>query len=73
MTITHHQKKKASTDESLKSRTKYRPTIIIVLVSSCLVTLAVALTVLFVFAKPHNEKLSTKSAEKTKNDNVLHV
>lgn len=34
-----------------------------VLVSSCLVTLAVALIVVFVFAKPGNEKLSTKSAE----------
>lgn len=41
-----------STDESLKIRTKYRTTIIIVLVSSCLVTLAVALIVVFVVAKP---------------------
>lgn len=45
-----------STDDSLKRRTKYRTTITIVLVSSCFVALAVALTVVFVFAKPKNEK-----------------
>nr|XP_019930579.1 probable serine/threonine-protein kinase nek3 isoform X2 [Crassostrea gigas] len=41
-----------STDESLKIRTKYRTPVIIVLVSSCLVTLAVALIVVFVVVKP---------------------
>lgn len=45
-----------STDDSLKRRTKYRTTIIIVLVSSCVVALASALTVVFVFSKPNNEK-----------------
>lgn len=55
-------KQNGSTDDSLKNRTKYRTTVIIVLVSSCLVALAVALTVVFVFAKPQNEKLSTKNA-----------
>lgn len=45
-----------STDDSLNKRTKYRTTIIIVLVVSCLVALAVALTVVFVLAKPRNEK-----------------
>uniref|UniRef100_A0A8W8IUQ0 SEA domain-containing protein n=1 Tax=Magallana gigas TaxID=29159 RepID=A0A8W8IUQ0_MAGGI len=45
-----------STDDSLKRRTKYRTTIIIVLVSSCFVALASALTVVFVFSKPNNEK-----------------
>uniref|UniRef100_A0A8W8IX59 Uncharacterized protein n=1 Tax=Magallana gigas TaxID=29159 RepID=A0A8W8IX59_MAGGI len=44
------------TDDSLNKRTKYRTTIIIVLVVSCLVALAVALTVVFVIAKPRNEK-----------------
>lgn len=53
-----------STVNSLENRTKYRTTIIIVLVSSCLVALAVALTVVFVFAKPQNEKLSTENAER---------
>lgn len=47
-----------STANSLKNRTKYRTTIVIVLVSSCLVALAVALSVVFVFTKPQNEKLS---------------
>lgn len=50
-----------STVNSLKNRTRYKTTVIIVLVSSCLVTLAVALTVVFVFAKPQNEKLSTNT------------
>lgn len=45
-----------STANSLKNRTKYRTTIVIVLVSSCLVALAVV----FVFTKPPNEKLSTE-------------
>lgn len=45
-----------STANSLKNRTKYRTTIVIVLVSSCLVALAVV----FVFTKPQNEKLSTE-------------
>lgn len=49
-----------STDDSLKNRTKFRTTIIILLVSSCLVALAVALTVVFVFAKPKNEKQGIK-------------
>lgn len=53
-----------STDDSLKNRTRYRTTVIIVLVSSCLVALAVALTIGFVIAKPQNEKLSTKNAER---------
>lgn len=53
-----------STDDSLKNRTRYRTTVIIVLVSSCLVALAVALTIVFVIAKPQNEKLSTKNAER---------
>lgn len=48
--------KDRSTDDSLNKRTKYRTTIIIVLVVSCLVALAVALTVVFVLAKPRNEK-----------------
>lgn len=49
-----------STANSLKNRTKYRTAIVIVLVSSCLVALAVGLTVVFVFTKPQNEKLSTE-------------
>uniref|UniRef100_A0A8W8IUT6 SEA domain-containing protein n=1 Tax=Magallana gigas TaxID=29159 RepID=A0A8W8IUT6_MAGGI len=48
-----------STDDSLKNRTRYRTTVIIVLVSSCLVALAVALTIVFVIAKPQNEKLKS--------------
>lgn len=53
-------KQNRSTDNSLHRRTKYRTTIIIVLVSSCLVVLAVALTVVFVFAKPKKEKQGIK-------------
>lgn len=45
-----------STDDSLKRRTKYRTTIIIVLVFSCVVALALSLTVVFVLTKPRNEK-----------------
>lgn len=45
-----------SADDSLKRRTKYKTTIIILLVSSCFVALAVALTVVFVYSKPNNEK-----------------
>lgn len=49
-------KQNRSTDNSLHRRTKYRTTIIILLVSSCFVALAVALTVVFVYSKPNNEK-----------------
>lgn len=49
--------------ESLNRRTKYRTTIILVLVFSCLVTLAIALTVVFVFAKPQNKKQGMENAE----------
>lgn len=45
-----------STEDNPKRRTKYRTIIIIVLVSSCFVALAAALTVVFVFSKPKNEK-----------------
>lgn len=52
-----------STDESLKRRSKYRTTIIIVLVSSCLLALAVALAVVFISSKPKNEKPGMENAK----------
>lgn len=45
-----------SIENSLKRRTNYRTTIILVLVSSCVVSLAVAFSVVFVFSKPNNKK-----------------
>lgn len=56
-------KQNRSTDNSLHRRTKYRTTIIILLVSSCFVALAVALTVVFVYSKPNNEKQGMDNAK----------
>lgn len=57
-----------SKDGSLNRRTKCRTTIIIVLVSSCLVALVVALTVIFVRSKSRNETqgMEFEHAEKMK-------